>query len=227
MHEDHCCTHVGRQLCESLRETHPLHSRLARLRRADLRIRDQLDVATATALPPPLVGAAAVNDPVQPRRLRACGRIEPRERAEGTLASWRWSRGYVENVADAVVLAAMSPAAAGLTYNVAPIETLTEHEWIEAIAEAYGWEGKVVAAPPQALPENLRAAFDTDQHIVLDSTRIRSGLDYAESVSLRDALQQTVEWERANPPLSPPSGPDYEAEDAVLARLRAASAPTE
>jgi uncharacterized protein YbjT (DUF2867 family) len=30
---------------------------------------------------------------------------------------WRWSRGYVENVAAAIALAATHPAAGGRTYN--------------------------------------------------------------------------------------------------------------
>jgi nucleoside-diphosphate-sugar epimerase len=196
---------------------------------------DNVEVERAAAqspLPVTVIRAPVIFGPHDPfhRLYRYIKRMEDGRPAiviDARLASWRWSRGYVENVADAVVLAAVSRTAEGRTYNVAPAETLTEQQWIEAIAEAHSWGGEVVAVQPQALPEHLRAAFDTDQHVVLDSTRIRSELGYAETVPLRDALQRTVEWERANPPSSPPSGLDYEAEDALLARLRTVSEPPE
>ena len=62
--------------------------------------------------------------------------------------------------------------------------------------------------------------FDTDQHLVLDSSRIREELSYTERVQLPDALAQTIEWERRNPPTSALGTIEYEAEDRILARLR-------
>lgn len=138
---------------------------------------------------------------------------------DASLADWRFSRSYVQNVAHAVVLAASTPAAAGKTYNVGPERTLTEREWVEAIGRAHGWSGRVIAVPPELLPDELRAPIGTDQHLVLDSSRIRRELSYAEDVPLGDAIALTIEWERANPPLDAPVALDYEAEDAVLARL--------
>jgi nucleoside-diphosphate-sugar epimerase len=137
---------------------------------------------------------------------------------DARLATWRWSRGYVENVAEAVVLAAANPTAAGRTYNVAPAQTLTESEWVAAIGEAHGWRGEIIAAPSDVLPEHLRFTFNADQPIVLDSSRIRKELSYTERVPLSDALARTIEWERTNPPVSPGDF-DYDAEDLVLARL--------
>jgi nucleoside-diphosphate-sugar epimerase len=142
---------------------------------------------------------------------------------DARFAVWRWSRSFVQNVAQAVVLAAVTPAAAGRTYNVAPAETLTESEWVAAIAEAHGWDGQVIAAPSEVLPEHLRFPFNTAQHVVLDSSRIREELSYVEQVPLRDALARTIEWERMNPPEVTPAAFDYDAEDEVLARLKCAS----
>jgi len=138
---------------------------------------------------------------------------------DARLAGWRLSRSYVENVAHAVVLASLAPAAEGRTYNVAPRHTLTESEWIAAIADAHGWRGEVVLAAPDALPQHLRVPFSTDQHIVLSSSRIREELSYEERVPLREALTRTIEWERTNPPEVSHTAFDYEAEDRILASM--------
>src|SRR5271165_2073987 len=46
---------------------------------------------------------------------------------------WRWTHGYVENVARAIVLAALSPAAAGRIYNVGEAYTPTIAERLEKL----------------------------------------------------------------------------------------------
>src|SRR5204863_761688 len=49
-------------------------------------------------------------------------------------AVWRGPRGYVENVAHAIALAAISDQALGKTYHVCVEPTLTELEWEKKIA---------------------------------------------------------------------------------------------
>lgn len=134
------------------------------------------------------------------------------------LAGWRWSRGYVEDVAGAIALAAIDGRATGRVYNVAQPEAYSEQEWVRLIADAYGWQGQVVAVPGDALPDGLRWDFDTTQQYVLDSSRIRSELGYMEQIPLSEGLRRTIEWERANPPAE--TGLDYEAEDRAVADLR-------
>src|SRR5207237_4286575 len=46
-----------------------------------------------------------------------------------SMARWRGSKGYSENVAAAIALAAMDARAAGRVYNVAEPETESEGEW--------------------------------------------------------------------------------------------------
>ena len=133
-------------------------------------------------------------------------------------ARWRFPRGYVTDVARAIVLAATRPEAAGRTYNVAEHDALTRTEWIERIAAVVGWEGRIVALPPEGLPEHLREKGNPEQDFAYDTTRIRDELGFAESFELDDWLRQTIEWERGNPP-DPvdPARFDYAAEDAALA----------
>ena len=135
-----------------------------------------------------------------------------------SFAGWRWARGYVEDVAHAIALAATDDRAAGRVYNVAYEEALTEAEWVRRIARVVGWEGEVIALPGERLPENLRRdAFDFTQQYAVDSGRIRAELGYTEVVPFEEALRRTIEWERANPPEK--VGVDnfnYDAEDAAL-----------
>jgi nucleoside-diphosphate-sugar epimerase len=132
-------------------------------------------------------------------------------------AEWRWTRGYVENVAAAIALAALDERAKGRTYNVGEAVAFTEAEWIRRIGRVIGWRGEVVTLPKGLLPKHLVMDFDWKQQLVSDSTRIREELGYAEPVALDEALKRTVEWERSNPPENiDPQQFDYPAEDAAI-----------
>jgi nucleoside-diphosphate-sugar epimerase len=135
-------------------------------------------------------------------------------------AQWRWTRGYVKNVADAIALAASDDRAAGRIYNVGEPNALTEAEWVQSIGQAAGWNGSVVTAAKEMTPGHLIAPYDLEHHIIGDTTRIRDELGYSESVSRDEAMKKTVEWERANPPdRIDPARFDYAAEDQALANL--------
>jgi nucleoside-diphosphate-sugar epimerase len=132
-------------------------------------------------------------------------------------AQWRWTHGYVENVADAIALAVADERAAGRIYNIGEPITFTMAEWVGKIGEAAGWQGRVALVPRGHLPEPLRLGINAEQDIVVDSSRIRKELGYAERVDLEEALRRTVAWERANPPREiDPKEFDYVAEDAIL-----------
>jgi nucleoside-diphosphate-sugar epimerase len=139
---------------------------------------------------------------------------------EKGMAGWRWTKGYVENIAAAIVLAVTDQSAAGRIYNLGEEESLSEAEWVRAIGVAAGWNGKVVTPPKERLPAHLLSDVNTDQHLVVDTTRIRRELGYREPVSRDEALRRTVAWERAHlPDKIDPKMFDYAAEDALLAEL--------
>jgi nucleoside-diphosphate-sugar epimerase len=139
---------------------------------------------------------------------------------EESAAKWQWTKGYVENVAAAVVLALTDERAAGRIYNVGERDTQTWAEWVRAIGRAAGWGGEVVVVPRERLPESMLPVHNTDQHLVTDTTRIREELGYKEVVTCEEGLRRTVAWERANPPEQfDPKQFDYQAEDKVLADL--------
>ncbi|HLH04468.1 MAG TPA: NAD-dependent epimerase/dehydratase family protein [Bryobacteraceae bacterium] len=132
-------------------------------------------------------------------------------------ASWRGPRGYVENVAAAITLAAASHEAAGKIYNIAEQDCLSEADWIRAIAAVAEWTGEIVAMPAARLPAHLQVPYRTEQHWVVSSERIRRELAFREPVDFNTGLANTIAWERENPPPFAPAAFNYEAEDAALA----------
>jgi nucleoside-diphosphate-sugar epimerase len=76
-----------------------------------------------------------------------------------THARWRWSRGYVENVAAAIALAVADERASGRTYNVAAEPAASEADWIRAIATITGWVGTIRVVPDDHLPPGASTAL--------------------------------------------------------------------
>lgn len=94
-------------------------------------------------------------------------------------ATWRWTHGFVENVAAAVVLAATHPSAGGRVYNVGEAYTPT-------MAERLAW------LPPSAIEPDMKSQFDFAQNMAYDTTRIRTELGYRETVSEEEGALRTL-----------------------------------
>jgi nucleoside-diphosphate-sugar epimerase len=139
-------------------------------------------------------------------------------------AAWRSPRGYVENVAAALALAAVCERAAGRVYNVAETPAFSELEWAGKIAAATGWDGELITLPRERMAEHLTPPGNSAQHWEADSSRIRRELGYTEVTPLDEAIRRTIEWERAHPPGEfNPHKLDYAAEDAATAGVPTAA----
>jgi nucleoside-diphosphate-sugar epimerase len=90
--------------------------------------------------------------------------------------TWRWTRGYVENVAGAIALAALHPN--GRTYNVGEPDAPAEEEWVAMLG------GRVVDGdgPP----------YDFRFDLVTDTGAIRRDLGYVERVARTEAIRRTI-----------------------------------
>jgi len=133
-------------------------------------------------------------------------------------ARWRWTHGYIDDVASAIALALTNERASGRIYNVAEATTLSLEERVRLVAQQTGWQGRIILAPRGRLPEPLRWNIHPEQDIVVDSTRIREELGYQEALPLAEAMRHTITWERTNPPAKlNPQEFDYSAEDAFVA----------
>lgn len=95
---------------------------------------------------------------------------------------WRWTHGYVENVAAAITLAALNPHAQGRIYNVGEEYTPTIEE-------------RLAKLPPSEIPANTDPKFNFEQDIAYDTTRIRRELGYREIVPEESAMRMTLEHE--------------------------------
>jgi nucleoside-diphosphate-sugar epimerase len=141
---------------------------------------------------------------------------------EEGIARWRWTKGYVEDIASAIVLAVTENQTIGRIYNIGAPEAICEADWVRAIGRAAGWTGEIVTLPNEALPEQLQTRFNTDQQLVIDTNLIRAELGYKENFSHEEALRRTIAWERLYPPDEiDPKKFDYSAEDALLEEIKA------
>jgi len=139
---------------------------------------------------------------------------------EECVARWRWTHGYVENVADAITLALTDERASGRVYNVGEPFALSMAERVEHLAKITDWPGQIVILPTERLPASMRETGNMDQHIVVKSSRIRQELGYSERLDLAECLRRAVDWESCNPPASiDPARFDYATEDRVVASL--------
>jgi nucleoside-diphosphate-sugar epimerase len=152
------------------------------------------------ALPVTILRFPAVYGPEDYHRFRPwVQRMVPSNqeiRLQDDFARWRWTHGYVENVAESVVLAVTRDAATGRTYNVG--EAIAP-SWAERLAEwarVADWHGRIVAVPADSLPESERMPQDFSHHLAVDTTRIRRELGYAEIVPREVGIARMLAWER-------------------------------
>jgi nucleoside-diphosphate-sugar epimerase len=91
---------------------------------------------------------------------------------------WRWTHGYIENVATAIVLAATHSVAVGRIYNVG-------EEYTPPVAE------RLSQLPSSQIPVNSQP-LNYDQDVVYDTSRIRSELGYREIVPYEEGLRRSL-----------------------------------
>lgn len=173
-------------------------------------------------LPGTVLRLPMVHGPADPYRrlspyLKRIGDDRPVLVLDEGMARWKCPRGFVEDVASAVVLAVVNERATRRVYNIAEPVAYTEADWVRLIAEVVGWRGEVVIVPGGRipLPYNMEQSLDTD------SARIRMELGFVEAENPRVAIEWAIDWERANPS-QPSSGIgllEYEAEDSLLREM--------
>src|SRR6185369_7434734 len=77
--------------------------------------------------------------------LKRVGDGRPALLLDERMAQWRATRGFVENVAAALALAATHDAAAGRVFNVCDAAAHSEMEWTRAVARAARYTGDLIA----------------------------------------------------------------------------------
>ena len=134
-------------------------------------------------------------------------------------AAWRGPRGYRDNVAHAIALAALMDRSAGRIYNVCDEPCVTELEWQTRIAKQANWGGKFVVLAREQTPKHLVVPGNLEQHVIASSERIRNELGYTEPVDSDEAIRRTIAWQHTSLSKTDPRQFDYAAEDAALSRI--------
>jgi nucleoside-diphosphate-sugar epimerase len=179
-------------------------------------------VLGSSALSGTVLRLPAVYGPGDPhRRLRSyIKRMDDGRRTillERAQAAWRWTHGYVENVAQAIALAVLEERTGSRVYNLGESTVPTMVDRVRLIGRVAGWDGAIVPLPADRMPQHLRAPYEPRQDLVVDVTRFRTELGFTEPVTIEEGLRRTIAWERANPPQAGDPGPtEYAAEDAAL-----------
>jgi nucleoside-diphosphate-sugar epimerase len=157
---------------------------------------------TEPVLPATVLRLPSVYGPGDPqRRLRTYleRMTSPELLMDRAKAAWRWTRGYVEDVAEAIARVCLDSRATGKTYNVGEEDALSEAEWTVAIGKAAGWDGEVRRVGREELPEGLAEPYDFAHDLAADTRRIREDLGYCEPVGRDEGLRRTVAWEKEQP----------------------------
>jgi nucleoside-diphosphate-sugar epimerase len=113
------------------------------------------------------------------------------------MAGWRWTHGYVENVADAIGIAAVDSRTAGRVYNIGEATVPTMQERLQRLAEIMGWKGRIQVLPDEELPPESRIAFNFRQDMDVATGRFRAETSFVDPVDEDEGLRRTVGWERA------------------------------
>jgi nucleoside-diphosphate-sugar epimerase len=103
-------------------------------------------------------------------------------------------RGYVDNVAHAVLLAEdKAEESAGQIYNVGDETVWSLKEWIGAIATSLGATCELISMP-FALARPSRPYAGRSFHWVPDIEKIRTGLGYRDQVATDEGIRRAVKW---------------------------------
>ena len=90
--------------------------------------------------------------------------------------SWRWTHGYVDNIASAIALIAFHAKAAGQVFNLGELQTPTTGE-------------RLARLPQRPDFEPMEGDYDFRQDLHFDTTKIRSLLGYNDAISESDAMK--------------------------------------
>lgn len=90
--------------------------------------------------------------------------------------SWRWTHGYVDNVASAIALVAFHTKAAGQIFNLGELRTPTTGE-------------RLTSLPQRSDLEPTEGDYDFRQDLHCDTSKIRRLLGYMDVVSESDAMK--------------------------------------
>lgn len=134
-------------------------------------------------------------------------------------ANWRGTRGYVEDVARAIALAAVQDSASGRVFNVGEPSAMTTEGLVRSLGAEIGWKGRVLTFTKQTLPPHLFTDANARQDWIISTDRIRSELGFTEMLAYEERLRRTIAWERGHAPRMDGLPQEYASEDRLLQKM--------
>ncbi|NEQ69284.1 MAG: NAD(P)-dependent oxidoreductase, partial [Symploca sp. SIO2D2] len=133
--------------------------------------------------------------------------------------NFKMTHAYVENVAQAIVLAAVSEGGRNRVFNIGELDTPTFRERYEKVINVFGYKLRIYEAKDSEMDWLKRKPrVNLEQNWVVSSRRIREELGYQESVGLEEGYRRTLQWEMDTPLDTVDC--DYESEDRLIASGR-------
>lgn len=128
--------------------------------------------------------------------------------------TWLWTRGYVGDVATAVLATLGNARAAGEVFNIGEPAVRSMRGWTEQILAASGHQAELVTVPDASLPDDMWITKGNAQHIVFDAYKAGEILGWRPEDPAA-TVARSVQWHLANPPTD--ADPDFSGDDAALA----------
>lgn len=143
------------------------------------------------------------------RRVRA-----GRTRIPVGAGTWLWTRGYVGDVASAVLAVLDNPSAtAGEIFNVGDLATDTVRDYAERILAAAGHDAELVIVPDELVPDDLETTKATAQHFLCDCGKLSRTVGWMPG-DAAVSIDRSVKWHLAHPPEA--ADADFSADDRAL-----------
>ena len=106
-------------------------------------------------------------------------------------AKFRWTWGYVENIADMLLECVGDRRSGNRIYNLGFPAGVSVVELYEMVADVIDWDGSIVVTEDDtAEPEQ-----NLTQHWIADSTKFRRDFNYTEKVTLEEAISLSLQAE--------------------------------
>ncbi|MEM6845337.1 MAG: NAD(P)-dependent oxidoreductase [Bacteroidota bacterium] len=105
-------------------------------------------------------------------------------------AQWRWTSVFVREVVNAIQLAVEKTGGSEHeVFNVGEQTALTQLELLMKLKELTEWKGRIEIRP------NRGDKLNYQQHLLLNTDKIRSKIGYVEQHNLEQGLTETIEFE--------------------------------
>ena len=113
-------------------------------------------------------------------------------------ANWQSTYGYIENVGAAIAASIESNRACNEIFNVAESSPVSHLEWAKRFAEVINWQGEIEISDDPNNPFHRRlSGLDLGVPFLIDGSKLRNKLGFADIIDSTTALERTVVSEQA------------------------------